>query len=1408
MYDTAGTNPDGTTGESCDPFGNAATPASPVDGCDPNTCRPLVNWACDDVSLIGTATYNCTCDNPAGTYAVPTQNSCAQTPCVYIERCLAGGRGCIPGAGGNACDRCLTAADVAQLGPGTTTLNKAGYYKAGQICAVCPATSAVQIFAAAAAVVALAVFGFKASQVMGSQATNNMKKIVESLQFFSLSLGMSIEWPGPVLNLGKYLEAFTFSIEFLRPECVATGLNWFNIFIASVFVVPVSVCLIVVVNDRRSRTRYENTVRAVHSETKEKEVNAADDGNVETPNTSTVTYWIERPGYLWGTRRTFQSEGGDKIVNELQRQYRYRANLRTFGVLAMTVLYLPIVRMCMQSYDCIKLDGVDGTRLEHDIDIKCESAAHETTQATASIMLVLVGVGMPLYVMYQVRKIRVAGKLDDPRTLDAYGAFYDIYRRDELSRSDKLEIARVTRAGDGVVATRDDDDEMEIDALMVEVDDDDGEAGAKNRDDVPEEDVERAETPSSAPRDGGVSPRKLLRSFSSFARSKSMGTTTTTTTTTHSGVANDATPTIARSPSAKARRRAMKMRWRDQFALYYLAVELALKSSVILVTSPHVSQTALSGWALVFVHWFNGAFVVACQPWRVMTLGFGKWRVTNCLNKVEALAGFLQGFAPCLAMAFPVRRDAFGEVRRSVAYDVVTAVLTAIITVLLAIRVFVFVGERVAVRRKKMDIERDPEASVANVRDEFVSLAKSGAVVRLYALKADFDIKRRKTRARLEDTRAAMLTRVEDLKASEEFTADANTRAATAERIVALYEVANEMARVVNVLLPHPDPEGADAERRAADAETYLDELVAEVRARFDATGGDDANKTARAEHVALLAHAHDTALARLDADMRAYADAESLASLVTLGRAFRDIKARQLSLARGFGDDSTREALARAVDARDVVEALRLAVETDDAALAGRALESTHDALRAHESWCRDQAAFFNRLAAASRALDAKDVEDEDETTTKKTTTNATKQKTASAFSRAMTLGRRASRKRAADADADADVDASWPASIPRDPRVTTDGVCDVAVASLRSNEALVDAFAVKCAETWAPTFAKFGRLRYARAFGELTRRQLAVDVGGVTSAEEARGVYDDVVALSETHASRCVADVETFARLASDAAFAARYGAVVAAATRSLDAVRADAEAHGARARGAQEALGRLVEAKNAAREARAHRQRACDEFTRATRDADEARIQSLDDARLSRARALEDAKKRRDAAVIALDAETDAAAAKMFDAVNREADANDADDETARRETRRRRALVERDVKALRRDAKRRRDEIERHLRDALRDATAQEKRDAADAANARSKAQKEVRAAERDAAQTLPEDVHARRVEVDAVKAVRRQQKDVARVARAENLLATHTRGELERSAKRADKIASDRAATDGDAETTR
>ena len=131
---------------------------------------------------------------------------------------------------------------------------------------------------------------------------------------------------------------------------MATGLNWFNIFLASVFVVPGLVLIVVVVN-AGGKYRYNKTVKAIHSE-------PIDDGDTDGDEEKTrrVMYWIERPGYLWG-KRTFQSEGGDKIVKELQKQYRFRASLRGFGVLSMTVLYLPIVRMCLQSFDCIKIDA-------------------------------------------------------------------------------------------------------------------------------------------------------------------------------------------------------------------------------------------------------------------------------------------------------------------------------------------------------------------------------------------------------------------------------------------------------------------------------------------------------------------------------------------------------------------------------------------------------------------------------------------------------------------------------------------------------------------------------------------------------------------------------------------------------------------------------------------------------------------------------------------------------------------------------------------------------------------------------------------------------------------------------------------------------------------------------------------
>ena len=198
VYDAAGTNPDGTLGETCEPYGNSIDNTVLVQGCDPATCAPFENWQCNDPSTIGTPDYNCTCNNPAGTYALPDVNFCARVNCVYADRCLSEGpRAARLVLGGNACDRCYTAQDIVDLGL-EASLAKAGYYKAGQTCTECPGTSAGQLFAAATLVVVLAFFGFKASQVMGPSSD---KQLEEDYRIFAVlfafaEYGHQMAWPG------------------------------------------------------------------------------------------------------------------------------------------------------------------------------------------------------------------------------------------------------------------------------------------------------------------------------------------------------------------------------------------------------------------------------------------------------------------------------------------------------------------------------------------------------------------------------------------------------------------------------------------------------------------------------------------------------------------------------------------------------------------------------------------------------------------------------------------------------------------------------------------------------------------------------------------------------------------------------------------------------------------------------------------------------------------------------------------------------------------------------------------------------------------------------------------------------------------------------------------------------------
>ena len=70
----------------------------------------------------------------------------------------------------------------------------------------------------------------------------------------------------------------------------------------------------------------------------------------------------------------------------------------------------------------------------------------------------------------------------------------------------------------------------------------------------------------------------------------------------------------------------------------------------------------------------SSIFVVVCQPWRIMTLGLGKWKISNCLNKVEASAS--ARLCAVLGHGVPVERDENGEVQENLTFDVITMMLT------------------------------------------------------------------------------------------------------------------------------------------------------------------------------------------------------------------------------------------------------------------------------------------------------------------------------------------------------------------------------------------------------------------------------------------------------------------------------------------------------------------------------------------------------------------------------------------------------------------------------------------------------------------------------------------------------------------------------------------------------------
>ena len=756
------------------------------------------------------------CNNAAGTYAGVVETDCVPGgQCPFPERCPAGNIACI-GSTGDLCATCLD-----------------GYYKQGDNCFVCPDNSVATAGIAAAFVVLASYVGFKAAAVLGPVSTNMVKKIVDTMQFFSITFTIDIEWPTPIQKFAKWVSAFNFNLDLVAPECAGMKLSWYAIFWSTTFFVPVVLVALFSTRALYAKKAYDKTVEAIRSES---------DGE-------RTTYWIESSGFCGGERRAYASENGDKIVAKLQKLYAYTSKLRRFATLVLTVFYLPIIRAAIQSFDCVG----DSDILMHDVSVKCSAPAHYATQAYAALLVVVYGGGLPFYIYREVRKICVSGKLDDAQTLDTYGSLYEIYRRGELTEAERLEIKQIAANATGMGAaslrrqatlTRAPTRQVELDAetrAVVET--------------ITAEEIKKEEREEEHEEEQEVATKPMKKAKSSVAsKFQSM---------------------MKRSASARGRDRAERMQWKDIVAVNFLTFELAQKFLLVMVSTVESFNGSEDRWGgLLFVHWFMALVTFICQPWRIVTLGIGRFKLNNALNRVECVAAAFQGLVLLVG----------GTMDDSATKSAATGLLFALITSLLLVRTIFLLAISITEKLKgKLDFIKKPEESMNQLAEGFVKLALEGSTVGIYALKGASEQLRSKERARLESTRTAMLKQIENLKA-----AGATDKA----HINALYVIANEMAVNVNIITVADPPKGPSPQERLDGVLITLDNTLAAIeRNSTPETVIHDRLEAYRAAVDAALEHAH------------LYARAEMIPELSEIAQGIRPVIIERDNLSIGFNN-------------------------------------------------------------------------------------------------------------------------------------------------------------------------------------------------------------------------------------------------------------------------------------------------------------------------------------------------------------------------------------------------------------------------------------------------------------------------------------------------------------------------
>ena len=707
-------------------------------------------------------------------------------------------------------------------------------------------------------IIGLVLVGVGAADTLDSVSTSALRSVFNTIQYLSVSLNLSFKWPGPVLDVADWFASFNFGIQIFAPECI-TGFDWTKVFWGGVVGAPCMIFGTIFFALNMAKLQYKLMVRSIRHD---KELGY---------------YFKGSFGAMIGHKKTCISWNGDKVLYALHKKYKVLASFRKFFGLCMTVIYLPVINLCLQSFDCY---DVGSTRvLSADAKVDCDSETHLFVQSVAGIVGCAVGIGIPLFVLLRVRHIRVRNKLDDNRVLDAAGAWYEVFRR---PTTDALEIVnrKVTKTTrkkkygyfDAALA-RLTGQRMKKETVY-------GGGAADGEED--ENEIVRAKDSDGNAIENTFDPKLF--------RSKSRATVST-------DIDKAKTSEMEIKPQFEKIRTMAKSFERQNFsdgpqaenevytlaslfAVHYMTIELANKL-IVVVLAQQAGGGEISGGLMLPVYAANAYLVYFIQPWRRITVSFGPFRVRNVMNRADVMNFCGQALVIIIAFALDGSQAETGVV--------LVLFLVGVLTVLRCFVLFSMIFEKVKQKLKKTEasFNEDPVGARKAAADRFYAIATSAqlAEVGLFVYKFETDVNRRRAVGRLEECRDYLLHRAERCEERH-----ANNKSA-------LMMMTKSVSERIELLQPPPPPK-VDMEKLLSEAEKpaiHAGDLIEEK------SQGEFLVPPTRTLHEAIVLFTKSTR--RCENLARVYADCELINELYSVSC---DIKrfsydAAQLSLKFGF---------------------------------------------------------------------------------------------------------------------------------------------------------------------------------------------------------------------------------------------------------------------------------------------------------------------------------------------------------------------------------------------------------------------------------------------------------------------------------------------------------------------------